>query len=65
MDDLEAVLHELYIDHDLQHGNVIAIVDDFSKVHFPEHLEVYDADDSNPVMLRGHKSDVKKWAKKL
>ena len=63
--DLEDLLYEMCLDHDLQRGEVLALVKNWIDVHCPEAIEEYDEDNSNPVYLYGHKDYVKKTAEKL
>lgn len=55
--DLEDVITEMIEDHELQHGEVMAIVLNYMKVHFPESQEEYE-DGTSPVYYYGHKKYV-------
>lgn len=49
MMDMEKLLFELHIGHDLQHGEVLYIIHGWQKVHVPDHVETYE-DGTNPVL---------------
>lgn len=38
-DDLEPLLYEILEDHELQRYEVVALINDFIKVHYPDALE--------------------------
>lgn len=63
--DLEELIDEAIDTHDLQHGDLLNWLYGHLKSHRDDAAEEYVMDDSNPVFLYGHKSDVKKWARKL
>lgn len=50
--DLEHLLDEMYLHHDLQIGDVMALVYGNSIIHYPESQEVYQ-DGSNPIYFYG------------
>ena len=56
--DLEHLLDELYIAHDMQLHEVLGLLVQTTKVHYPESIEVYD-DNSNPILYYGHKDGIK------
>lgn len=62
--DLELLLDEFYLEHDMQLGDVDAIVHSFSEKHYPNHVEQYE-DGTNPVRLYGHIDYVKNLARRL
>lgn len=51
--DLEPLLFEMTQDHDLQKGEVLALVAAWIDIHMPEAIEVYVADNSNPEYYYG------------
>lgn len=51
--DLEHLLDELYVGHDMQHGDVLALILGFSKSHYPHAEEEY-VDGTSPVWYYGH-----------
>jgi hypothetical protein len=53
--DMEALLYELSVDHDLQHGEVLALVYAWLQIHVPEQREIYEQDGSSPVFCYGPK----------
>lgn len=57
--DLEPLLFEL-VDHDLQKGEILALVSAWIDIHSPSSIEVYTEDDSSPVFYYGHKEGLKK-----
>jgi hypothetical protein len=48
--DLEKLLFELHIDHDLQHGEVLYLINGWQKIHVPEQIETYEKDGTHPVL---------------
>ena len=48
--DMEKLLFELHLDHDMQHYEVIYLINGWQKVHVPQQIETYDHDGSNPVL---------------
>lgn len=46
--DLEPLLFELHEDHDMQHGEVLYLINGWQKIHVPEQIETYE-DGSHPV----------------
>ena len=52
--DMEPLLDELLVDHDLQHGDVLALVYQHMVVHNPNQIEEYE-DGSNPIFYYGPK----------
>ena len=57
--DLEVLLMELHCAHDLQHGEVLNLINGWQKIHVPDKVEVYIADQSKAVLYYGHKDGVK------
>lgn len=55
--DLEPLLFEMSLDHQLQHGEVIALVLSWLRIHVPNQQEVYVKDSSSPVCYCGAKSN--------
>lgn len=60
--DMEKFLMELHIDHDMQHGEVLALINGWQKIHVPNHIETYD-EGGHPV-LYGYKNDIHNKRKK-
>lgn len=52
--DMEQLLSELAIDHDMQHGEVLALVYSWLKIHAPDQQETY-LDGTHPVYNYGPK----------
>lgn len=57
--DLEHLLDELYIEHDLQVGDVLGLVYTNSTVHYPDSIEKYQ-DDTSPIFFYGPVDNKKK-----
>lgn len=61
MTDLEKILYELHIDHDMQHGEVVYGINGWQKIHVPDKMEPF-IDGTKPMMhpmlgiMYGHKS---------
>src|ERR1700693_281271 len=49
--DLEPLLFELHLGHDLQHSDVLGLINFWQTVHVPEQLEEYE-DGTHPVLVR-------------
>jgi len=47
--DMEKLLFELHIDQDLQHGEVLGLVNFWQRIHVPGQIETYE-DGSHPVL---------------
>ncbi len=47
--DMEALLFELHIEHDLQHGEVLYMINGWQKIHVPDQIETYE-DNTHPVL---------------
>jgi hypothetical protein len=47
--DLEPLLFELHMDHDMQHGEVLALINGWQKIHAPQQIEVYE-DGTHPTL---------------
>ena len=41
MFDMEELLFELHLDHDMQHGEVLYLINGWQKIHVPECIETY------------------------
>lgn len=54
--DLEDILDEMYLDHDMQVGDVMALVYANSVIHYPDSIEEYN-DGTNPTFKYGHRDD--------
>jgi len=50
MMDMEKLLLELHIDHDMQHGEVLYLINGWQKIHVPDQVETYVSDGSHPVL---------------
>jgi hypothetical protein len=50
MIDMEKLLLELHVDHDLQHGEVLYLINGWQKLHVPDQVEEYEDDDSHPCL---------------
>lgn len=50
--DMEDLVFEMVDDHDMQRGDILAIVKNYIDVHCPESIEEYE-DGSNPVYFYG------------
>jgi hypothetical protein len=50
--EMERLLYELSVDHDLQHGEVLALVHAWLCIHVPEQRELY-LDGSSPIFNYG------------
>jgi len=48
--DMEKLLMELHIDHDMQHYEVLYLVNGWQKVHVPQQIETYEKDGTHPVL---------------
>lgn len=48
--DMEKLLFELHVDHDLQHGEVLYLINGWQNIHVPDQREVYTTDKSSPVL---------------
>lgn len=62
--DLEVLLEELSFDHDLQHGEVLALIHSWLNIHAPDQKEKY-LDGKNPIFYYGPdcKNDINKQEK--
>lgn len=61
--DLEPLLYELTSDHELQRGEVLALMKAWCDIHMSECIEQYQ-DDTEPVYYYGHKNNLLEFAKK-
>jgi hypothetical protein len=59
MFDIESVVSEMVDDHDLQRGDILALVLNYIDVHYPTAIEEYE-DGTNPVYIYGHKDTIAK-----
>jgi len=50
--DIEPLLLELVVDHDLQHGDVYGLLKSYLDIHLPDHIEEYE-DGTNPQFYYG------------
>ncbi len=55
--DLELLIDEMCLGHDLQKGDVLALVESHIDIHNPESIEEY-LDGSNPVYYYGPKEGI-------
>jgi hypothetical protein len=53
--DLEPLLMELVDIHDLQRGDIMALIFNYINVHLPQSIEIYEADGSSPEYKYGPK----------
>jgi len=52
--DMEGLLDEMLVDHDLEMGNVLSIIHNFIQVHYPDSIETY-TDGTKPEFYYGPK----------
>lgn len=52
--DLEKLLFELHEEHELQHGDVLALIHVWQTIHVPESIETYE-DGTSPEFYYGEK----------
>lgn len=57
--DMEKLLYEFHLDHDMQHHEVIYLINGWQKVHVPEQIETY-LDGTHPVLYGPKKSKKKR-----
>lgn len=57
--DLEVLLDELLIGHELQCGDVLNLVYGHIRIHNPDSIEVYTEDNFNPIFYYGPLKDLK------
>lgn len=50
MMDMEKLLFELHIYHDMQHGEVLYLINGWQKIHVPKQIETYIEDGTHPVL---------------
>lgn len=62
--DMEPYLFEIVKVHGLQKGELKALIETWTDIHYPEALEEY-LDGTNPISYYGHKDGLKKIAKGL
>lgn len=53
MMDLEKLISEMIIDHDLQWSDILSLVYGYLMVHFPDAQEVYSKDLTRPIFYYG------------
>jgi hypothetical protein len=63
--DLEKLYDELVLDHGMQMGDMIYWLHGHLKIHCPDCVEVYTADNSNPELKYGPRPNRKLTKKKL
>jgi len=51
--DLEPLLLEMAVEHDLQHGEILNIIRGYLEIHVPDQKEQY-TDGTSPVFYYGH-----------
>ena len=54
--DLEKLLDEMYLGHDMQLHEVLGILVQTTQTHYPESIEEY-TDGTKPVLYYGHKEN--------
>lgn len=57
--DLEPILLEMGIDHDLQWSDILSLVHVYLMVHLPTQQEIYKKDNSSPEFYYGPKRKTK------
>lgn len=57
--DLEPLLLEMAVNHDMQFHEILGIIYAYLKAHCPGSEELYTADKSRPVMYYGHRDGLK------
>lgn len=57
MADMEDLLFELHVDHDMQHGEVLYLINGWQKIHVPKQIETYEDDGTHPVLYGPKKSN--------
>lgn len=57
--DMEPLLFELVQDHELQMGELLALVKCWTEIHYPDAIEEYE-DDTRPVYFYGHLDELEK-----
>lgn len=50
MMDMEKLLLELHIGHDMQHGEVLYLINGWQKIHVPHQIETYEKDGTHPIL---------------
>lgn len=51
--DMETLLLEMTEEHELQHGEVLALISSWLTIHVPHAKEVYEEDGTSPIMYYG------------
>lgn len=54
--DLEPLLLEMAIDHDLQHGEILNLIRGYLEIHVPDQREEYE-DNTVPIFYYGHREN--------
>lgn len=62
---MEPLLFELVQDHELQKGELLALISRWVDIHYPDAIETYTVDNSHPVEYYGHKDGLIRLAKSL
>lgn len=57
--DLEPLLLEMVVDHELQMGEVLNLIRGYLEIHCPNCKEVYVKDGSNPIFFYGANGNLK------
>lgn len=57
--DMEPLLDELFVRHQMQWGEVFGLIHSFIQVHYPDHQEEY-KDSTKPTFYYGPKEGLKK-----
>ncbi len=55
--DLEPLLLEMAVNHDLQHGEILNIIRGYLEIHVPSQRESY-TDGTHPIFFYGHEEDL-------
>jgi len=59
MHELEAVIAKMVDQHDLQHGEILNLVNGYLEVHYPAQREEYTDGSGSPVFYYGPKEGLK------
>lgn len=62
--EMEPLLFELVQDHEIQKGELLALISRWVDIHYPSAIEVYE-DDSVPVEFYGSAEQLRKIADKI
>ena len=55
--EIEPLIEEMVDEHDLQMGEILALVKIWIEIHRPQAIEQYE-DNTNPVFKYGHKDEI-------